>query len=76
MVSGRSAQIAEAKALLKGLEMAQKLGTPSETILLITDSSYCTQAFNIHSLAWTENGYSDHRGKPIACANIWKEIAH
>ncbi|MGH0126148.1 UNVERIFIED_CONTAM: hypothetical protein FKN15_026117 [Acipenser sinensis] len=73
MVSVRSAEIAETKALLKGLQLTQSLGTPRGKRVIMTDPSFWLQAYDSHSLAWKGHGYSDHMGKPIAHANIWRD---
>ncbi|XP_078501624.1 uncharacterized protein LOC144755804 [Lissotriton helveticus] len=66
-----TAQLAELRALLLSLEYTD----PSVTTLIVSDSYYCVQSYNVNLFFWIQNDFRDSKGSTIKHKMIWVRVA-
>lgn len=68
-----SNQVAELSAALRACEIA--IDNKLESIMIVSDSKYTTEAINNRINVWVANGWRDHRNKPIINSDLLQTIA-
>lgn len=67
-------QCAELIAVIRALELIRARGVPCQRIQICTDSMYAVQGLNNWIPVWRENGYRTAQKKPVANADLFKDL--